>query len=237
MKRKALLSEGLGLEGLSLRLRVYLSRVSSLRFRVWGFRVSSSRTVTASSGLSVWRVRRFGDWVLRLGVIGFRVEGAQALEYFLADLRFMVLLVESLFVQGVQGAGYGLGGDTLARDLPKSSQHAFGETWPLQLHGTWPRWEFPKKGIPYLGVLIIRYYIRVAYFRKLSDLQTGKTDLVPMPGQRVQSQQADPRKAPNPNPALNGLPILLEPSTPKPETLQTLNPNPPDPQPYSNPNP
>ena len=33
------MSEGLGLEGLSLRLRVYFSRVSSLRFRVLGFRV------------------------------------------------------------------------------------------------------------------------------------------------------------------------------------------------------
>ena len=36
-----------------------------------------------------------------------------------------------------------------------------------------PTWEFPKIGVPYSGVLIIRillfigYYIRVPYFRKL----------------------------------------------------------------------
>ena len=49
----------------------------------------------------------------------------------------------------------------------KSLKHIASEQLPSFL--SLIKWEFPKIGVPYFGVLIIRIYIRVPYFRKLPN--------------------------------------------------------------------
>ena len=43
----------------------------------------------------------------------------------------------------------------------------------VPLKGSIRVWSFRKSGVPYFGVLIIRYYIRVPYFRKLPYNEDG----------------------------------------------------------------
>ena len=87
-------------------------------FTAWGVRGKRLRLELRVWGLAFCR-RTYGSWC----------HFAQAPRFGLGGLNCC--------------AGYGLGGENLARNLPKSARHAFGETWrstkPLQLHATWPR--------------------------------------------------------------------------------------------------